>query len=77
MVDFSELGEDGEIRHVRTLPQASIASCPHTIFSPEHYPEGSERCGCFNPDDPHMAEWGYVWNNGRKQWTTPPEPRNV
>lgn len=34
--------------------------CPHYIMAPEHYrPDGT--CKCDDPDDPHMAEWGYTW----------------
>lgn len=73
MVEFGELQSDGNVRHVRTIEQASIASCPHLIFDPSHYREDGS-CRCDDRDDPHMADWGYVWNNGRKRWMSPPDP---
>jgi hypothetical protein len=44
-----------------------IGKCPRLIIAPEHYrPDGT--CRCNDPDDPHMAEWGYIWDRETKQW---------
>jgi hypothetical protein len=60
MVEFGFIDLDGKVTHVRTIPQASIAACPHYIMAPEHYRDDNT-CRCDDPTHTEMKEWGYNW----------------
>lgn len=50
-----------------TMQSSMIRQCPHYIFDPDHFrADGS--CKCFDPNDAHMSEWGYEWNEREKVW---------
>lgn len=67
-VTFGTLGRDGTLHNVRLIKQSDIAKCPHFIMVPEHYREDGT-CRCNDSTHTEMAEWGYVWKNGR--WVSP------
>ncbi len=61
---MSERLKTAKITMMRT---ADIRKCPHCILMPSHYrSDGS--CRCDDPNDPHMAEWEYTWNDDTKRW---------
>jgi hypothetical protein len=73
--EFSTITPDGVVTHVRTLSRAAIMACQHLIMVSEHYRD-DESCRCDDPNDPDMAEWGYVWgadSDGSERWGSPDE----
>jgi len=68
-IQFGTLNiENGQavVTNERTLSESTIRSCPNIIFDADHYHDGS--CDCFDMTADHMADWGYVWDDNKKQW---------
>lgn len=65
-VEFYVANEDGGVK-VRTLSQADIMACPHTIMVPEHFRDDGS-CLCDDPEAKIMRQWGYRWNPMTGRW---------
>jgi hypothetical protein len=59
-----------------TIQQSIVRSCPHYIFSIDHY-RGDGSCRCDDRQHIEMIEWGYVWNVDSNQWESPEDTDNV
>lgn len=59
----------------RRLKAASVARCPHLIFSVEHDRDNGT-CRCDDPNSP-MGEDGYRWDARERRWLSPDAERSA